>query len=495
MKTQTTAPIPVGQTASTNFSAAETGWTDRSTDFKLSRERQYLLTAIPILIVDVLTFLFCFAIATTINSTFFVSTPIEYKWVGVILCVHMIACFLIMELYDGVGMHPVYEFRQSTLCLSLLFILVTSHLIFSGNYAAIAAIICFPMMIVGIPITRSIARSILAKCPWWGIRALVFSAGRRVGRLYGAHLDNICMGVRPMGFMQDEVPEKLDDEIRAQYLGDISGAQQLSEKLDAYCAVVHRYGRTDREIFDFVEKKLGNFSRVLVHPDDPRLPSLWLINRNGSLSFEDRLLQPMAQFTKRAMDVVISGTAFVIFAPVMLGIMLWIKLTSPGPIFFGHERIGKNGKRFKAWKFRSMVTNGDEVLKKHLAENPEMQAEWDATYKLKKDPRVTPPGRFIRKTSLDELPQLWNVLKGEMSLVGPRPIVDGEVERYKGAFKSYQRVVPGVTGLWQVSGRNLTTYDRRVELDEFYVRNWSVWFDLYILGRTIKTVLLREGAF
>lgn len=195
------------------------------------------------------------------------------------------------------------------------------------------------------------------------------------------------------------------------------------------------------------------------------------------------------------MDVIISGSAFLAFIPVMLGIILWIKLTSPGPVFFGHERIGKGGRRFKAWKFRSMVTNGDEVLAQYLADHPEMQAEWDATYKLQNDPRITPPGRFIRKTSLDELPQLWNVLKGEMSLVGPRPIVTGEVERYKGAFKSYQRVIPGVTGLWQVSGRNLTTYDRRVELDEFYVRNWSVWFDLYILGRTIKTVLLREGAF
>lgn len=275
MNNQNGDPVSIGPSQSTNsLAAGQIGWSDRSTSFKLSRERQYLFTAIPILIVDILTFLICFAFATTINSSFFVTTPIEYKWIGIILCVHMVACFMIMELYDGVGMHPVYEFRQSTLCLSLLFILVTSHLIFSGNYAAIAAVICFPMMIIGIPIARSIARSILSNCPWWGIRALVFSAGRRVGRLYRAHLDNTSMGVRPLGFMQADVPEKLDDEIKAHYLGDISQAAQFSEQLDAYCAVVHRYGRTDRQIFDFVEEKLSNFSRVLVHPDDPRLPSL-----------------------------------------------------------------------------------------------------------------------------------------------------------------------------------------------------------------------------
>lgn len=142
-----------------------------------------------------------------------------------------------------------------------------------------------------------------------------------------------------------------------------------------------------------------------------------------------------------------------------------------------------------------MVVNADEVLKKTLAENPEMREEWEATYKLQDDPRITKPGKILRKTSLDEIPQLWNVLMGEMSLVGPRPIVVGEVERYKRTFKSYLQVAPGVTGFWQVSGRNLTTYDRHVQLDGYYVRNWSVWFDLYIIGRTAKTVLLREGAF
>ena len=142
-----------------------------------------------------------------------------------------------------------------------------------------------------------------------------------------------------------------------------------------------------------------------------------------------------------------------------------------------------------------MVTNADQVLQAHLDESPELRAEWEATFKLQNDPRITSAGRFLRKTSLDELPQLWNVLVGEMSLVGPRPIIAEEIQRYRDSFRSYLLVSPGITGFWQVSGRNLTTYERRIELDEFYVHNWSVWFDVYILCRTVKTVLLREGAF
>jgi lipopolysaccharide/colanic/teichoic acid biosynthesis glycosyltransferase len=142
-----------------------------------------------------------------------------------------------------------------------------------------------------------------------------------------------------------------------------------------------------------------------------------------------------------------------------------------------------------------MVTNAEEALKKHLAENPELQKEWDRDHKLRNDPRVTRVGKFLRKTSLDELPQLWNVLKGEMSLVGPRPIVEAEVKKYGAGYDFYTKVPSGLTGLWQVSGRNDTTYQERIRLDCFYVGNWSVWLDLCILFRTVSAVLLRKGAY
>lgn len=142
-----------------------------------------------------------------------------------------------------------------------------------------------------------------------------------------------------------------------------------------------------------------------------------------------------------------------------------------------------------------MFQNADQVLSVHLESNPALREEWLRDHKLKNDPRVTLVGRFLRKTSLDELPQLWNVLRGEMSLVGPRPIVSAEVAKYGEYFDDYQAVRPGITGLWQVSGRNNTTYEERVKYDEYYVRNWSIWLDLYILCKTVKTVLLGEGAY
>jgi lipopolysaccharide/colanic/teichoic acid biosynthesis glycosyltransferase len=142
-----------------------------------------------------------------------------------------------------------------------------------------------------------------------------------------------------------------------------------------------------------------------------------------------------------------------------------------------------------------MVTNADQVLHRYLENNPDLREEWERNHKLRNDPRITTVGRFLRRTSLDELPQLWNVLKGDMSLVGPRPIVEAEVARYGANFDLYTRVQSGLTGLWQVSGRNDTSYEERVKLDTFYVRNWSVWLDLCILFRTIGTVLLRKGAY
>jgi Undecaprenyl-phosphate galactose phosphotransferase WbaP len=198
---------------------------------------------------------------------------------------------------------------------------------------------------------------------------------------------------------------------------------------------------------------------------------------------------------KRILDLSLSAFALVVFAPVLVAIAIAIKLDSKGPVLFGHLRIGRNGRAFKALKFRTMVMNGPEVLEKVLARNADAREEWARDHKLKNDPRVTRVGRFLRKTSLDELPQLWNVLMSEMSLVGPRPIVEEEIAKYGNSYSLYTRVKGGVTGLWQVSGRNDVSYEERVKLDSFYVRNWSVWLDLCILYKTIGTVLFRSGAY
>src|SRR5690606_1071087 len=167
---------------------------------------------------------------------------------------------------------------------------------------------------------------------------------------------------------------------------------------------------------------------------------------------------------------------------------------SAGPVVFSHRRVGFGGKPFDCYKFRSMVANADDVLTAYLEANPEAALEWERTRKLRHDPRVTFFGHMLRKSSIDELPQLFNIIRGEMSCVGPRPVVTAELEHYGNRAREYLTVRPGLTGLWQVSGRSSTGYDDRVTLDSYYVRNWSAWLDMAILLRAAGAVMRSDGA-
>ena len=188
-----------------------------------------------------------------------------------------------------------------------------------------------------------------------------------------------------------------------------------------------------------------------------------------------------------------AALVFVAISPVFLVLVLLMAFEK-GPIFFGHYRVGRDGRMFRCLKFRSMVPDSERVLQELLARDPAARAEWARDQKLMNDPRITPIGRFLRKTSLDELPQLVNVIMGDMALVGPRPVTAQELHRYGRARFHYLSVTPGITGLWQVSGRNNTTYEERVELDKHYVENSSIWFDFKILLRTIVVLVTGDGA-
>lgn len=201
-----------------------------------------------------------------------------------------------------------------------------------------------------------------------------------------------------------------------------------------------------------------------------------------------------SRIIKRAFDIIGSLAIIILSSPLLIYIALKVKKDN-GPAIYGHERIGKGGHSFKCLKFRSMVTNSKEVLEDLLRSDPEANKEWNETFKLKDDPRITDIGKFLRKTSLDELPQLFNVLKGEMSLVGPRPIITAELERYSDEVDYYLLSKPGMTGLWQVSGRSDVDYETRVYLDAWYVKNWSMWNDIAILFKTIGVVLRKDGAY
>ena len=206
------------------------------------------------------------------------------------------------------------------------------------------------------------------------------------------------------------------------------------------------------------------------------------------------LSQRSARMAKRAIDIVGSALGLLAFSPFFLAVCLHAAFARQ-PAFYGHKRIGRFGGVFTCHKFRTMVVNATDVLDDLLASDPAARREWEATYKLKNDPRITKIGSFLRRTSLDELPQLWNVLKGDMSLVGPRPIVEDELRYYGDQAQSYLNVKPGLTGVWQVSGRTDTSYEERVSLDRWYVMHWRLWYDIVILFKTISVMLRRSGAY
>ncbi len=212
------------------------------------------------------------------------------------------------------------------------------------------------------------------------------------------------------------------------------------------------------------------------------------------LRLRNNLRRWPARLTKRVFDLTVAGMLLCVLFPLLMWLALQIRRDG-GPVVFAHPRVGFNGRIFKCLKFRSMVVDADQRLAQLLSSQPALRAEWERDRKLKKDPRVSPVGDFLRRTSLDELPQLWNVIKGEMSLVGPRPVVIDELEKYGDDVDYYCMVRPGITGLWQVSGRNDIGYEKRVYLDTWYVKNWSLWYDIAIMFKTIRVVLRRDGAY
>lgn len=274
----------------------------------------------------------------------------------------------------------------------------------------------------------------------------------------------------------------------------------LNRTGDVHYILAYEYTELEKTHFWLRELSKHHCRSVTVVPSFRGLP---LYNTDMSFIFshevmllriQNNLAKRSSRFLKRTFDIVCSIMILIIASPLM--IYLWYKVTRDGgPAIYGHQRVGRHGKLFPCYKFRSMVMNSQEVLKELLANDPIARAEWEKDFKLKNDPRITAVGRFIRKTSLDELPQLFNVLKGDMSLVGPRPIVSDELECYCDDVDYYLMAKPGMTGLWQVSGRNDVDYDTRVYFDSWYVKNWTLWNDIAILFKTAKVVLRRDGAY
>ncbi len=410
--------------------------------------------------------------------------------------------FSALDMYPGIAANAIEEFRKMmhAVTLSYLLIIVSTFFIkIGGHFSRIAFVLAWLLTLALVPMCRRAVRSFGAKQPWWGVPTVIFGANNTGEAMLKVLADQPTLGLRPIALLKQTAPAERHASAGKLFQGEFRHAAQLAHRNRGCYAILAMPELRASELEEVLNEYSHHFHHVLVLPDVAGMSSLWVSAKDLGgmlgLEIEQRLSQTMPRMIKRCFDLLVTSCIGLCLLPLLLLLIAGVRLSSAGPVFYGQRRIGRGHQLFTAWKFRSMVMNADEVLEQHLDSDPALRAEWERDRKLKRDPRVTRIGRIMRKTSLDELPQLWNVLCGQMSLVGPRPIVMAEVDRYGRRYQHYRRVTPGITGLWQISGRNNTTYERRTEIDEYYVRNWSVAMDLYILYRTIKTVLFTEGAY
>ncbi len=332
------------------------------------------------------------------------------------------------------------------------------------------------------------------------IPVLFVGAGRTAELVLKSFRHDTGYGYRIIGFVDDH---PISEQLAKTYpiLGGFADAERIVKETAVDYVIITAPGLSNEKMMTMVDRLQPHVKHLSFVPDFIGLPvgnlevsslvdeSMLVIGvRNNLASVWNRAL-------KRGFDLIVSLLGMIVALPVGIMIALAIYIDSPGPVIFAHLRIGQKKRVFPCYKFRTMVPDAEEKLREYLLENPGAMEEWQDSFKLKDDPRITRIGRFLRKTSLDELPQLINVLKGEMSLVGPRPIVRREIIKYGEYFRDFALVPPGITGMWQVNGRSDTTYDERVRMDSWYVRNWSVWIDLVYLLKTVRVVVSGRGAY
>lgn len=405
-------------------------------------------------------------------------------------------------LYPGVSLGPAEEIRRLTYATTGVYLglVVLSFLFKAGTlFSRAIFLVAWGLSLVLVPAARFGLRALLCQRPWWGVPALVLGTGEAAAAVVRALLRQPEFGIKPVGILDPQPAPDRPDVSGVPVRGTPEHAPALARALRVDYAIVALPGLDAPGLQRLLDTHVHAFAHVLVVPELFRFANLWVSAKDlgGFLGLELRqqLLRRGPRAAKFAMDFTLGVAGGLVLLPLILLIALLVRLSSPGPVFYGAPRLGRGGRSFTVWKFRTMVEDANRRLEAHLRNHPDQAAEWHTSFKLREDPRVTAVGRFLRLTSLDELPQFWNLLRGDMSLVGPRPIVAEEIPRYGELFELYKQVRPGISGLWQVSGRNDTTYADRVALDAYYVRNWSPWLDLYILARTVGAVIRCRGAY
>jgi Undecaprenyl-phosphate galactose phosphotransferase WbaP len=402
------------------------------------------------------------------------------------------------HLLPGWGIGIVDELRRVFYQLSLLFG-GTAIILFLTQEASVTSrftlVFAYLASLPLVPFVRTIVKRTLIARDLWGVPTVVYGSGNTGHRVVDALKEEMGLGYRLVGMFDDD-PEMWGDEYNEVPILGGTG-QSLSQAAGAILALPHA---PRQRIQELLEGPLAHYRQVVIIPDLIDMPTLWVRSRNlaGILGLEiaSRLLDPIARFTKRGADLVFTLGLAPLWLPLygLIAAAIWLE-DRRNPFFF-QERVGEGGRTFKVRKFRTMVHNAEEVLVRRLDQDAELRAEWEANFKLKDDPRITRMGKLLRKFSLDEVPQLINVLKGEMSLVGPRPLPRYHLDELPHRVRELRsRVKPGMTGMWQISGRSDAGNDGIIRWDAFYVQNWSAWLDMVILVRTLRVVFKGDGAY
>jgi len=361
----------------------------------------------------------------------------------------------------------------------------------------VMGIISFPIL----PLIRINAKKLLIRIGLLKSKVLILGAGKTGELIFNALKRDTNLGFDVVGFLDDD-PQKIGERIDGI---KIHKGVDMAEKYINRCAInnviIAMPGCEKGRLIVLINRLQHKAQNILLIPD---LFGMAVLGTNLQHFFQEQaiglevknnLARPTNILIKKIFDLIVSSALLIILSIPMTIIAFLIRINSKGPAIFSQERIGRNDSPFRCYKFRTMYSDADKRFDELLDNNPGVRNEWEQYWKLKDDPRVTKIGAFLRKTSLDELPQIFNVLKGDMSLVGPRPVTKREIEEYyRDNAKLCFGVPPGITGLWQVSGRSNTSYDQRIALDSWYVRNWNLWLDIVILFKTIKVVLNKEGA-
>jgi Undecaprenyl-phosphate galactose phosphotransferase WbaP len=408
--------------------------------------------------------------------------------------------YVLLDVYRVQGQAPVERFPLRITATGVVFILLigwhyaSQRLLWSLGAAALT----FPLAIVLPLVGEAIVRTILIRRGRWGVPAVVIGAGPTGQRVVRVLQQMPELGLRPVGFFDDHPLDTASPAAVGSLpvLGSIADSASYSRRIET--AIVTTPAEAD-ETVDAVAMQLG-YRDIIVVPDLRDLPTLWVRTRdlNGLIGLQMRrnLLLRRNRLLKQTIDHLVALPLLLVATPIVAVLALWVMAVSHGSPFYVQLRAGKQGRPIGVWKLRTMYPDAEARLEQYLSGNPDARQEWDRFCKLSNDPRVLPGvGHFLRRTSLDELPQILNVVRGEMSLVGPRPFPKYHLDRFDRSFQSLRSsVIPGITGLWQVSARSDGDLEVQQALDTYYIRNWSIWIDFYILSRTLGAVLAGRGA-